>query len=197
MRVCRSIAFLVAAVAVPCCAFGQAIRQKQVLVLVAARRDAQFAVVAERKLPSLLRHGMTEGVDYYSEYIDAPRFEDREYRTAFRDFLRLKYKAQRIDLVITVGSVAIEFMASNRELLFPGSPVVFYALTPPNVRMANSTGLVNELHLRRSLDLAVTLQPDLEHVFVVSGAGATDRTYEQQARREFLLLETCRISCIR
>jgi len=52
----------------------------------------------------------------------------------------------------------------------------------------NSTGLVNELHFDRSLDLAVALQPDLKHVYVVSGAGASDRENEQRARRQFLPL---------
>jgi len=183
------VAALTASVLGPVAAARAGDRQRQVLVLFGTRPDAQFAVVAGRRLPSLLNDGMTEGVDYYAEYIDAPRFADREYRTAFRDFLRLKYKARRIDLVIVTGSLGIEFMASNREPLFPGSPVVFYALTPQTVRMANSTGLVNELHFRGSLDLAVTLQPDLEHLFVVSGAGASDRTYEQQARKEFRALE--------
>jgi signal transduction histidine kinase len=180
---------LTASVLGPAAAAHAGDRQKHVLVLFGARPDAQFAVVAGRRLPLLLNDGMTEGVDYYAEYVDVQRFVDREYRTAFRDFLRLKYKARRIDLVIATGSLALEFVSSNRELLFPGSPVVFYALTPQTVRMANSTGLVNELHFRGSLDLALTLQPDLEHVFVVSGAGANDRTYEQQARREFRALE--------
>jgi signal transduction histidine kinase len=163
-------------------------RQKQVLVLFGSRPDGQFAVVAQRRLPSLLNRGMTEGVDYYSEYIDVPRFTDPGYQTAYVDFLRLKYNAQRIDLVIVTGSLATEIMTSIREI-FPGAPIVFYALSPPNVRIANATGLVNELNLRRSLDLAMALQPDLEHVFIVSGAGSSDRMFEQQARREFLPFE--------
>ena len=50
---------------------------------------------------------------------------------------------------------------------------------------ANSTGLINPLHFSRSLDLALALQPDLKHVYVVSGAGALDRRNESQARAEF------------
>lgn len=163
-------------------------RQKQVLVLFGSRPDAQFSVVAQRQLPSLLTNGMTDGVDYYSEYLDVPRFADPAYQIAYLDFVRLKYKAQRIDLVMVMGSLATEFMARLREV-FPGSPVVFYGHLPPTVRLANSTGIVNPFNFRRSLDLAVALQSDLEHVFVVSGASASDRLYEQQARREFLPLE--------
>jgi signal transduction histidine kinase len=183
------VAALMAGLLSPIAAARAADRQKQVLVLFGTRPDAQFVVAAQRQLPLLLKRAITEGVDYYSEYIDAPRFAYPEYQTAYRDFLRLKYKGQHIDLVIVTGSLGAEFMASIPEI-FPGSSVVFYTLTPPTVRLTNSTGLVNELHFRRSLDLAVALQPDLKHVFVVSGAGASERAYERQARREFLPLES-------
>jgi len=79
-------------------------------------------------------------------------------------------------------------MNGLREI-FHGAPIVFYALRQPSARVANSTGLVNELHFRGSIDLAVALQPDLEHVFVVSGAGPSDRAFEQLARSQFLPLE--------
>ena len=42
------------------------------------------------------------------------------------------------------------------------------ARRPPNP-IANSTGLLNKLHFGPSIDLALALQPDLEHVYVVVG----------------------------
>ena len=163
-------------------------RQKQVLVLFSTGRSAQFAVVAERNLPSLLFHGMDEGVDYHSEYIESPMFSRPEYPNAYLDSLSLKYQGHAFDLVVAVGGLACEFLASNRAVLFPDTPVVFYDIEPPRNRMPNSTGLVNELHFDRSLDLAVALQPDLKHVYVVSGASASDGENEQRARRQFLPL---------
>ena len=94
-------------------------RQKQVLVLFSTGRGAQFAVVVERNLPSLLLYGMKEGVDY-SPNTSMPRCSPaRNIRIAYRDSLRLKYQAQRIDLVIAVGRLAIEFIASNRADALP------------------------------------------------------------------------------
>ena len=45
--------------------------------------------------------------------------------------------------------------------------------------------MINPLHFGRSIGLALALQPDLKHLYVVSGAGASDRMYESQAREEF------------
>src|SRR5215471_3212063 len=73
-------------------------RPKQVLVLFSTGRSAQFAVVAERNLPSLLFHGLNEGVDYHSEYIEPPMFSRPEYPNAYRDSLSLKYQGHAIDL---------------------------------------------------------------------------------------------------
>jgi signal transduction histidine kinase len=84
-----------------------------------------------------------------------------------------------------IGDVAIDFMSRNRDALFRGTPAVFYSHIPPRSPFANSTGLVNPLHFGRSLDLALALQPDLKHVYVVSGAGALDQRNESQARTEF------------
>jgi signal transduction histidine kinase len=177
------VAVLLAGLLGPVAAARAGDRQKQVLVL--GRHDAQLQLVMERNLPSLLNQGIAEGVNSYSEYIDASELADPDYRTVYRDFLRLKYKAERIDLIVALGTPALEFAASDRERLFPGAPVVFYVRKPPKGRLANSTGLVNELHFNRSLELAVALQPDLEHLYVVSGAGFTDRTTEGEARRDF------------
>jgi len=47
--------------------------QKKVLVLYSTRRDAQISVVGDREMPRILDQGLTEGLDFYSEYIDQAR----------------------------------------------------------------------------------------------------------------------------
>src|SRR5215475_2829160 len=75
-------------------------RQRQVLVLHSNRRDAVISIVTDRELPRLLVDG--SGVDYYSEYLDRPRFSVPGYQAAFHDFLRHKYQDQRFDLVVAM-----------------------------------------------------------------------------------------------
>src|SRR6185503_15153556 len=167
----------------------EADRPKQVLVLNSTRSDDQFSVVWVRELQKLLAEGLGERVDFYTEYLDFVRFPRPDYESAYLDFLRLKYAEKRIDLLILIGDVVIDFMSRNRNVLFRGTPAVFYTLTPPGSRFANSTGLTNPLHFGGSIDLALALQPDLKRVYVVSGASALDRRNESQARAEFLPFE--------
>src|SRR6476660_8292568 len=75
-------------------------RQKQVLVLYSARRDSQIVKVGDRELPRILEADFPQAVDYYSEFMDVPRFQDPEYSRAFLDFLLLKYKGHHFDLIV-------------------------------------------------------------------------------------------------
>ena len=85
----------------------------------------------DRELPRILEQGLGEDLNfYYSEYIDQGRFPDPAYQAAFSDFLRVKYKGQRIDLVIAIQAAAVEFINQRRDELFPDTPVVFLALAP-------------------------------------------------------------------
>jgi len=162
---------------------GAADTQKRVLVLSSTRRDVPISMVAERELPRLLGAGLEEELDYYSEYIDVPRFSEASYPAAFRDFLRLKYNDQHFDVVVAMGDVAFELLRTYRRELFADAPVVFF-VNQPVKPSPNSTGVIVELKFGRTLELAAELQPDLRNVFVVSGASSRDKLFEDMTRTQ-------------
>jgi signal transduction histidine kinase len=171
------------------CVFGADVstlaQQKQVLVVYSTRRDAQVAILGDRALPQTLEKGLGESVDFYSEYIDLSRFPDTRYEEAFSNFLRVKYTGQRLDLVIAMQDVAVDFLAHRRDELFPGTPLVYVATSAEAPKVENATGLINDLELAGTLSLATTLQPETREVFVVVGADRRDEVYENQARAQF------------
>ena len=160
--------------------------QKKVLVLYSTGRDAAIALAGERELPRLLDRALDRHLDYHSEYIDAGRFSNPAYQTGFRDFLRLKYGALKIDVVIAILDTAIQFLEKHRNELFPGTPVVFFAHDAVTRRMPLSTGAVHETDFGGTLTLATALQPEVNRVFVVTGTGTRDKTLEQLARSQFV-----------
>jgi signal transduction histidine kinase len=180
---------LTACVLAPLASAQDANRSKQVLVLNSARQNEQFYVVSEREMPRLLTEGLGDGVDFYAEYFDVGRFPHPDYETVYLDFLRQKYKERHLDLLLVMGDPAADFVSRNRDVLFSGTPVVFYTLSPPPHPIANSTGLLNKLQFGPSLELALALQPDLKHVYVVVGTTGLDPSRESQARAEFRAFE--------
>jgi PAS domain S-box-containing protein len=163
---------------------------KDVLVLYSTRRDAPMSTVGDRELPLLLEQGLDDNLSLYSEYIDQGRFPAAGYQEAFSSFLRVKYSGRRFDLVIGIQDAAVAFLDQYRLKVFPDTPVVFLAISPPARRLPNSTGVIAELDLARTLALAVQLQPDVRNVFVVSGAGVPDKRYESLARSQLRPFES-------
>jgi signal transduction histidine kinase len=145
-------------------------RQKQVLVLYSTRRDGQIAIVGERTLPQILDQAGPGGLDYYTEYIDRPRFPDSAHQAPFRDFLRVKYAQQQFDVVIAIDDLAVAFVRAFRDELFPETPVVFFATSATGLPLRNATGLIAHADYGGTLELALELQPDVRRVFIVSGA---------------------------
>jgi len=163
--------------------------QKQVLVLFSVRRDAQLVIVGERELTRILKAGVPEGIDYYSEFIDQGRFQQADYVEAFRQFVRAKYRSRRFDLVIAVGDVPLSFVERFRQDDAFSAPLVFFR-TAAGPRPPDSTGLTAVPNLRESVEFAAALQPDVRNVFVISGAAAADLAFEGLARAQLAPLES-------
>ena len=157
---------------------------KQVLILHSTRRDAQISVVSETELPRTLSAGLDGQVDYYSEFFDLSTFPEEAYQQPFREFLRVKYQRVRFDLVIALQNRAIEFVASHRDV-FGDSPVVFLSNAGTQARLPNSTGVIHRRNYAGTLGLIRQLQPDVNQIFVVSGASAVDRQLEREVQQQF------------
>ena len=182
--------FVVAsAIVVSCLAETAAAQeQKEVLVLYSTRRDAQIVTVGDRELPRIFEQGLPEGVDYYSEFIDEGRFSQAKYQTAFRDFLALKYQGRHLGLAIAMGQKPLEFAIKHRDVLFAGTPIVYFAdSTDAAPNYPNSTGVVARANLAGTVTLATALQPDTRNVFVVAGVGAN--ALVETARRQLRAFE--------
>src|SRR5215203_489196 len=187
-----AVAVLVAGWAADAAPAHSAAQAKEVLVLYSTRRDARLSVVGDRELPRILEQGLSQDLDFYSEYLDLARSNRAEYLRGFRDFLRVKYRGIRFDLVIALQDSALEFVEKYRDEIFPDAPVVFLSSRPATrvIDLRNGTGIVAPPALGGTLDLAAALQPDAREVFVITGASSIDKEYEQQARGEFRRFES-------
>ncbi|MGB7038577.1 MAG: hypothetical protein WBD83_02860, partial [Xanthobacteraceae bacterium] len=81
-------------------------------------------------------------ISFYAENLDANRFFGSDYEQEILSFFRQKYRNKTIDVVVTVGSAALDFITRRRAELWPNVPVVFAAIDeatiakvtlPPNV----------------------------------------------------------------
>jgi signal transduction histidine kinase/ActR/RegA family two-component response regulator len=171
-----ALSIALAQVAAPSLAYAQS-EGKQVLVLYSTRPDAQLSIIGESRLPRTLDAGHAQDLVYYSEFIDDSTFPESAY-PAFREFLRLKYQGTRFDLIVAIQDLAIDFVNYHRDTLFRGAPVVFLTNHRASGRLPNSTGLIHERDFAATIAFLRQLQPDVRHVFVVTGASPGEKQYE-------------------
>lgn len=162
-----------------------AAEQKKVLVIYSTRRETQFSMAGDRLIPRSLKEQFSRAPDYYAEYLDGARFPQRGYQLAFRDYLALKYRGVTFDLIIATHALAYEFVAAHRSGLFGSTPVVFLSERDPSRLLPNATGVIERRDFASTLRLALALQPDTTHVFVVLGSSPRDMAMERMARPQF------------
>ena len=124
-------------------------------------------------------------VNYFAEYLETEEFPTEAASIALRDYIRLKFEARHVDVVIAVASAALQFVLRYRDELFPGVPIVFAATATPQPivdRMVPGiTGVLNDTPFSETLELALQLHPAIKRVFVVASAPSV-KGYDERIR---------------
>ena len=162
---------------------------KKVLVLYSHQNPLIYSDLVTQGFLSVLESSETYRFEYYIEYMDLTRFSDELYFQKLLDFYRQKYSGVKMDFFIAVSTHALNFLLKYGDEFSPGTPIVFCAVGKQQVENLslgpNVTGFTAEVNMKKTLDLALKLQPDTRRVVVVGGASRTDRFWETVVRKEF------------
>ncbi len=113
-------------------------------------------------------------IDYFAEYVESDRFPEEDASLALRDYMRRKYSGRRIDAVLAISDVALDFVLRHRADLFPDAPVVYSGTTMAEAGIRSGaggvTGVLTGEGFVETLELALGLHPATERVFVVAEA---------------------------
>ena len=133
-------------------------------------------------------HAQGDRLELFTEFLDSSRFPQAEHSLRMREFLRGKYAATRIDLVISTSPSSLDFIAQHRDALFPSVPVVYALVSklelPPRPLPSDLIGILDRFDLVKTLEMARRLQPRADRVVIVTGADAFDKMWEDIARQE-------------
>lgn len=161
---------------------------KKVVILYWETKDFPGNVSFDQGFQAGMRSEPTNQWELFSEYLDTTRFPGEHQEELLRDYLREKYAKQKIDVVVASPDRSLEFLLKYRSDLFPNSPIVFVTVSRPSPEVlaagAGLTGIIRANTYRKTLDLALKLQPETQEVFVVSGTPELDKRFETVARQE-------------
>lgn len=130
--------------------------------------------------------GAEQGNQIFEEYMDENRIEPNY--PAIVDVLRRKYANTKIDLVITFGPQPYGMLLRYGRDLWPTTPIVFSGVEArqlPSPLPTNMTGVTASFDFSSNIDLALVLQPDLEHVFYIGGASKQEMGRRAIAEQDF------------
>jgi PAS domain S-box-containing protein len=167
----------------------QAQESKRILLLFSNESLLPAGQILTHSIQSAMNAGTEEHLEFFPEYLDFVRFSEPRHEARMVDFLRGKYESTRFDLIFAIGPEALRFTVKHRAELSLLAPVVFTGIREGSLSLtevpADIVGTTFELDPVKTLDLALQLQPDTQHVVVVTGAAPFDKRWEATARASY------------
>ena len=162
---------------------------KRVLIVYSHEREMGMYAGFDRALRLHLKSAGSSPVEFYTEYLDLMRFAGPVQREKSVDYLRAKYAGPRIDLIVTVGSLAFDFVLEHGDTIFPDIPIVFASVSASRIAQAplkaNVTGVAVERDVRQTVDLLLAIQPDIQQIVIPIGSSPTEKEWAEDTRQLF------------
>ncbi|SFL86349.1 PAS domain S-box-containing protein [Desulfomicrobium norvegicum] len=118
----------------------------------------------------------------FIEYMDTKRLRDAGYLSLLREVYAMKYAGKRFDLIFSLDDDALLFLLEHGQSIFKDIPVVFCGVNGLKPGMLDQaplfTGVVETMHVERTLKTGLKLYPQAERILVVtdrSTTGASNR----------------------
>ena len=125
-------------------------------------------------------------VQLFEEYFDDDRFPETD--EALRKRLQDKYARKKIDLVVSLGRIPLNFVMRHSDELWPGALKV---TTAGEMRVLDAklpsdiTGVFGTINFGQTLDFALQLFPKTRHVFYLGGVDPAEEIWRHLAEQDF------------
>ena len=183
----RAIALLIAAYASAIAA--PAAEPKRVLLLQSFGREfSPFYEYVGRFREQLVKQSPNP-IDFYEALLQTARFRDPGDEGSFVEYLNALFDARKLDLIVTSGAPAAQFVQRNRQRLFPSTPLLIASI---DQRFADLTALSpQDTVVGSSLDMSLAIEnilqvlPNTTNVAVVLGSSPLEKRWYTILQRQF------------
>jgi signal transduction histidine kinase len=164
----------------------------RILVLNDGAHSVPGAAVQEEALRTSLAAGSPRPVEFHVEFLDRVSFDLARYESELVALLRKKHEGVRMDLVVAIGPVGLDFADRHRDEMWPQASIVFFSVSGDTLHARGTaprtTGVMIDFDVPGTLALARRLQPSARRLVLVSGGSDYDRGWEpylhEAVRRE-------------
>ncbi len=142
----------------------------------------------ERGIFTALREEGFSISNVFMEHLDFSRGSERESRIRIRNQLQYKLGDTQVDIVITIGALATDFLAREGKGLFPGTMVISL-ISPNSAVLPHDYGKVINIPWKvdpsGTLSTALSLFPETRRIFVVTGANDSILPFLDEVKKAF------------
>lgn len=153
--------------------------RKNVLIINEVGLAHPASALITQQLVSHLSANPEYQVEFYVESIDAPLFADADSLGEIEGWLVQKYGDRKINVVVAMGPKTIDFLSRFSGTFLPDVPVVICCSTEEQAGYpklgSRFTGSWLRLEPAKTVDAALRLVTETQHVVVVGGTSAFDK----------------------
>ncbi len=110
-------------------------------------------------------------------YMDTKRTDTQEYLDQFYLYYKERFKNNHFDVVMVADNSALDFVKKYYDELFKDTPIVFLGInnfTPALIEpMHNITGVVENVDIKRNVDLILALHPNIDKILIINERSVT------------------------
>jgi signal transduction histidine kinase len=146
----------------------------------------EFGDLYAKDLRVQLGQRLPGDLQLYEQWLVSARFRDGQEDEAFASYLRALFADHPLDLIITLGAPAADFLQRHQQSLFQNTPVL---LTDVEARRAegsttpNSTAVAISVGFPALVEHILRLQPQTRTIAVVIGNSPIEKFWVEQIRR--------------
>jgi signal transduction histidine kinase len=116
------------------------------------------------------------------------RFSDEDPEGPFVDYLRALFAKRPLDLIVSIGAPAANFVQRHRQRLFAGTPMVLMAVDERRVQYsnltANDTAVAVRINYLSVFENILQVLPDTKDVVVVVGTSPIEKFWKEAIAKE-------------
>lgn len=179
--------------------------RKEILVLHSYHSEMPWVKLEEQGIKSAFQQEKQAVlfIDYMdTKYNIAPDYLDSLYK-----FYEQKYKGKKFDAVIVTDDAAYDFAVTYQQEIFPLTPIIFCGVNSFNEADIKEkewvTGIIEDIDIKSTIDVALSLQPQVKKIVVINDETAVGRANKQllenvmpvfKERVQFVFLEKMAMS---
>lgn len=186
-RICAAAGLVVVLAALGCPA-GFAAEPKRVLLLHSFGQDFKPWSEYGKAVRAELDRQSPWPLDIIEYSLVTARFSDEDPEGPFVEYLSALFAKHPLDLIVSIGAPAANFVQRHRQQLFATTPMMLMAVDQRRVQYstltANDTAVPVRINYLSALENILHVLPDTRNVLVVTGTSPIEKYWKEAIGKE-------------